>query len=199
MKKIILVLISIGALVACDEIKGVLSTTEVVTLKSTKNKQVDVAPGQHEVEISVNEKQRYIEVDFDRVNGFELVARFHFDEATTIPHENGDFFIDAGVSGQSVHLDGQVRTKVERSDLHHGWEDCQDDGFGGGCYIDRNGRQHCDSRWGSREVEYYIISTTRTLDVTLVSPATHESLGHLAAKAVGTKKDYVYKGFCRSF
>ncbi|MCB0389999.1 MAG: hypothetical protein KDD58_01855 [Bdellovibrionales bacterium] len=213
MKTIGLCLLSF-LLMACNDIEGVLKLSEAIQFNTKYNGTVTMEAGDYDVKLSHDKKSRYIKVEFPNENddGFppgedddwrddSYEVRFKYSSSTIIPEDNGEFLISHIESGQNVDLYGSVKTTIQKGGLTRDWERCTYRERRTHCFPDRNGRTICDTYWdevwGRRDVEFYPVTTDKTLNVVLTKPASDVSSANMNIHQVWTDRDYTYVGICR--
>jgi hypothetical protein len=213
MKSMVLLLASF-LIVSCNGvINSKLRVQNSTPLNAKYDGRVSLSPGSHDVRFSVNEKSKYIKMEFPLPNDPSLPpddpnwnnrsyeVRFNYPEDSGFDGENGAFVLEPETSGQPVYLQGKVETVVEKKELRRGFESCQFQERRTDCYADSKGRVVCTDRWetvwGRREVDYYPIITTKTVDLVLSETLSSVPSADLRARENYERRDYVYQGFCR--
>lgn len=215
MKKLAIVLFATFALVSCD---GPLNVTlhldrDLSLVTSDKSTHL-LKAGDQDLSLRLDYKHKYVVFTVEE-NGSIIPGlpsedsryvdiRFQFQDESQIPKDNGPIELPSTMSGQPVDLVGNISTKVDRSELIHGYERCSVQVREERCYpvTDPNGRTHTQCEWvwvtefGEREVEYHNVTTTFHLFVDLLQPASTSKIGNIDKTQVSTVRDYTYEGRC---
>jgi hypothetical protein len=214
MKQISLFLMGL-LLVSCNgTIETILKINKPIQLNTQYDGLVNFDKGNHDVKITVYEKSNYILFDFPKKDNDSIFpgdgedwknqsyeVRFKYPKSLQLPKDNGEFKLEPSESGQPLTLKGIVATTVNKGGLVKGYERCEIRERRTQCYVDGQGRTVCQEYWdtyfGRREVDYYPIVTTKTLNMELTESSDSNSVGTLSAKDSYEEREYVYQGFCR--
>ncbi len=215
MKSIFLSLLGAIFLVSCNgSINTSLKVHQSIKLNTRYSGQVVFNPGSHKVKLSVDEKSKYIKFDFPQEKNDPVFpddgdnwrdrsheVRFNYPKDVNFPKDNGEIRLTPQESGQPVYLEGVIKTVVNRGELTRNFESCEIQRRRTECHTDREGRTFCRDYWetvfGRRDVEYYPVITTKTVNVMLFGNENGEVAADLSARQSSEAREYVYQGFCR--
>ena len=174
MKKLILLICSFLILAGCnDKIRGMLELPIGATFKFQGKGKKTVDAGQYDVEVSQNINDGYLNIEFQNLWGnSDPDVRFYYGENVKIPEDNGQFYIEAGESGQGIGLKGNVETTIDREkNMRREMERCQARVRRQECSGGGRGGPVCTiretKRPGERAVEFTLETRTKTIVVDL--------------------------------
>ena len=197
MKKLNLLIAAAGlvALAACDPIKGTLQVNQPLTLKLSNGQTTKLNPGGYSTELDFPSKDK-ITMTVKTAND-DLAADIAVPKDSQLPSDNGRIHLPAGKTGQAWDLNGELHTKVTRSDDRRDYEQCVY--YRNETVCDRRGRCRTVRRaeWGYQRVEYFFETEAKSLNLDLQAPGSKAALAHFAGTRTITSKIYRYRGYCR--
>ncbi len=209
-----LAILSTMFLVSCNgALDGILKIHEAVSFNTQYDGSVTFEPGEHDVKISIHKKSNYIKLNFPieadepdfpdeggSAGDSSLEVHFKYPKSMKLPETNGAFTITPAQSGQSVTLDGELKTVVDKGALSQDHnERCQYQERRTECFTDSRGRTTCSDRWettwGNRYVEFIPVRTTKTFTIVLSSPKARKA--DMTVQEIHVERDYTFQGHCR--
>jgi hypothetical protein len=202
MKKFVLTIIGIAALVGCrHSVTGTLEVKDQLTLNKKGNQTVVLDEGSYKATVHSYDKKDKVVFDIKGLSKKQNVkAEFKIDENMVIP-QNGHVSVSSETSGQPWNLEGDIETEMTRGPQVKTYESCRYGSAFWYCYGSGAGRMcgwwYDTYYFGTREVEYHKEVTTRSVDVDFIDPSSQDKVATFDGdKTVNTEIVYDHIGPC---
>lgn len=190
--KVLLVAISAFALMGCDPIEGLLHVDKNLKVTHDQSESVNLTPGDYPMKLNISgRKSAQIKL---KTGNRDLKLNLNI-AAKSIP-DNGTLKLNSKQTGQPFDLQLTVKTTYHDSERRREFESCElmpnpPNCGPNGCY-----GGNPNPRWGSRDIEYIIRTSTKKLDANLLAPGTQDILARLDGDRVIATKIITRQGYC---
>jgi len=198
MKRIILILMAMLWLAACQPVKGNLTVHSPLTLFNRDFEKVQLKPGIYESEFLWKKRHLTLELRLKDDFGFKQRIVFSIPEHLIFPERSGTISIPSSENLQPWDLVVQTASSVYQSEIFWGYEPC---------YSHRCSRywRHRHDRYGywddgicqgEKQVKYYYRDTVTDLKVMLNEPGTNNTMARFEGRSRDRAKIYTFEGPC---
>lgn len=157
-----------------------------------------LAPGHYEASLTMKSKsEAVLSIKADRTQE----VSFKVPAGVQIPEAGGEFHLTAAQSGQYMDLHGTVTTRYEDSRTYREQESCTYQTTEQYCYHQPGHGTVCQIRtithYGWRDVEYFVRTATKTINVALLDSADQSRIGAYDGSRTESWREYLYQSYCR--
>lgn len=188
------------SLTGCLEIsfKGSLKVDQILTVKNSKNKMINLNPGSYTAEVNVSSKSVEVVVPVSRRD--KQTFKLNIPKGMDLP-ENGEFELNPAMSGQPFHLKAKTVTTINDTAPRRDVESCTWERWETVCTPNGTGQVTCSQRpvtvYGRKVVTYFERMYRRELQAELFDAADlTKKLATSQGLNQSSQRIYLDQGFC---
>ena len=200
-QKIFLSLIFAIALAGCKNepyiVKSTLEIKQNLPIKDDNARSINLTPGNYPADLNINSSR--VKVTVKTASKNNVTFRLKLPKNMKLP-TNGTLELTSAQSGQAFNTNVNVTTQIENGPKKREYENCTVEYTDYDCFpIGNPPRTICQpvtrTRWGRRDVEYYLRNYHRTIEAQLVG-TDNSTLAQINGSRVDSERVYTREGFC---